>query len=65
MRGNDACKRVVGKNRHVLVAPNGFLSGIAVTEASIQGRDEARDLLGRFLVGGFGYIRRIWADGGH
>ena len=49
----------------MLVDTNGFLLGISVTEASVQDRDGARDLLSRVLVGGFGWITRIWADGGY
>jgi transposase len=65
IRGYDAGKKVVGRKRHVLVDTNGFLLGISVTEASVQDRDGARDLLSRVLVGGFGWITRIWADGGY
>jgi transposase len=49
----------------VLVDTNGFLLGISVTEASVQDRDGARDLLSRVLVGSFGWLKRIWADGGY
>jgi transposase len=49
----------------VLVDTNGFLLGISVTEASVQDRDGARDLLSRVLVGGLGWVKRIWADGGY
>lgn len=65
IRDYDAGKKVVGRKRHVLVDTNGFLLGVSVTEASVQDRDGARDLLGRVLVGGFGWLRRIWADGGY
>jgi hypothetical protein len=61
----DAGKKVVGRKRHVLVDTLGFLLGISVTEASVQDRGEARDLLRHILVGGFGWLKRIWADGGY
>jgi len=65
IRGYDTGKKVVGRKRHVLVDTNGFLLGISATEVSVQDRDRARDLLGRVLVGGFGWLKRIWADGGY
>jgi transposase len=49
----------------VLVDTLGFLLGISVTEASVQDRDGARDLLSRVLIGGYGWLKRIWADGGY
>jgi len=49
----------------VLVDTLGFLLGISVTEASVQDRDGARDLLSGVLVGSFGWLKRIWADGGY
>ena len=48
----------------MLVDINGFLLGISVTEASVQIGMECT-LLGRILVGGFGWLKRIWADGGY
>lgn len=36
-----------------------------MTEASVQDRDGARGLLSEVLVGGFGWLSRIWADGGY
>jgi transposase len=49
----------------VLVDTLGFLLGITITEASVQDRDGARDLLKGIVGGGFGWLRRIWADGGY
>lgn len=49
----------------MLVDTLGFLLGISVTEASVQDRDGARDLLSGILVGGYGWLKRIWADGGY
>lgn len=49
----------------MLVDTLGFLLGISVTEASVQDRDGARDFLSGLLVGRFGWLRRIWADGGY
>jgi putative transposase len=65
IRGYDAGKKVVGRKRHVLVDTNGPLLRISVTEASVQDRDGARDLLSLVLAGGFGWLKRIWADGGY
>jgi transposase len=56
---------VVGRKRHALVDTLGFLLGISVTEASVQDRDGARELLSKVLVGRFGRLKRIWADGGY
>ena len=49
----------------MLVDTLGFLLDISVTEASVQDRDGARELLSNVLVGGFGWLKRIWADGGY
>lgn len=49
----------------MLVDTLGFLLGISVTEASVQDRDGARDLLSDLLIGRFGWLKRIWADGGY
>lgn len=49
----------------MLVDTLGFLLGISVTEASIQDRDGARDLLSSVLVRSFGWLKCIWADGGY
>lgn len=49
----------------MLVGTLGFMLGISVTEASVQDRDGARDLLEGLLVGRFGWLKRIWADGGY
>jgi transposase len=49
----------------MLVDTLGFMLGISVTEASVQDRDGARDLLEGLLVGRFGWLKRIWADGGY
>lgn len=56
---------MVGRKRHALVDTLGFLLGISVTEASVQDRDGARELLSKVLVGRFGRLKRIWADGGY
>jgi putative transposase len=64
IRGHDAGKKCLeGNDTCCYTATDSFL-GISATGASVQDRGEARDLLSRVLVGGSGWVRRIWADGG-
>ncbi len=56
---------MVGRKRHILVDTLGLLLGVSVTEASVQDRDGGRNLLTNLLVGGFGWLKRVWADGGY
>ena len=43
----------------------GFILGLKVTQADVQDRDGARMLLWRVLSVALGWIKLIWADGGH
>ena len=56
---------MVGRKRHILVDTLGFLLGLLVTEASVQDRDGGRTLLTALLGNAFGWLKRIWADGGY
>ena len=65
VRGFDAGKKIAGRKRHVLVDTQGFILGLSVTPACIQDRDGARALLTGLLTRSFGWIKKIWADGGY
>ena len=39
--------------------------GLSVTTANVQDRDGARELLTGLLSSRFGWIKKIWADGGY
>ena len=63
-RGFDAGKKVMGRNRHILVDTGGRLLGAAVHEADIQDRDGAPSLLAE--VGAwFPEVSHIFADGAY
>jgi putative transposase len=64
VRGFDAAKNINGRKRHLLVDTLGLLLGLAVTAASVQGREGARRLLAR-TGGSCKKLRRIWVDGGY
>jgi transposase len=63
-RGFDAGKKINGRKRHIAVDVLGLLLVIAVTTASVQDRDGARDLLWR-LRASFRTVTLAWADGGY
>ena len=63
MRGDDAGKQVLGRKRHLLVDTLGLILHVVVPSAAIQDRDGARLVL-PILLQRFGWLRRIWADGG-
>ncbi|MDB4544584.1 IS5 family transposase, partial [Akkermansiaceae bacterium] len=64
LRGYDAGKRITGRKRHVLVDTLGFILALKVTTADVQDRDGARSLMST-LTSNFGWLKRIWADGGY
>lgn len=64
IRGYDAGKRVVGRNRHLLVDTLGLILLVVVHPANIQDRDGAKLLL-NLLSERFGWLTLIWADGGY
>ena len=63
-RGYDAGKKIKGRKRHVAVDTLGLVLGIAITNAAVQDRDAAKNLIGS-LVKLFGRLQIIWADGGY
>jgi transposase len=64
LRGFDAGKKITGRKRHVLVDTCGFILTLKVTPADVQDRDGARLLLPH-LTKAYGWLKRIWADGGY
>ena len=64
IRGYDAGKKVVGRKRHLLVDTLGLILMVCVHAANVQDRDGARLLLAPLRTR-FGWLRRIWADGGY
>lgn len=63
-RGDDAGKKVNGRQRHLLVDTLGLLLAVVVTTACVQDRDGARLLLAR-LPGGCKKLRKVWVEGGY
>jgi putative transposase len=63
-RGYDAGKKISGRKRHVAVDCLGLLLAVMITPAATQDRDAARPLI-QTLVGMFGRLQIIWADGGY
>ncbi len=63
-RGYDAGKKIKGRKRHILVDTLGLVLVCVVHSASVQDRDGAKEVL-KALEGAFGWIRKIWADGGY
>jgi putative transposase len=62
-RGFDAGKKIMGRKRHLLVDTMGLLLCVCVHSAGIQDRDGAKLLLEKARK--FGWLRKIWADGGY
>ena len=62
--GYDAGKKTKGRKRHILVDTLGLLLGVYVGAANEQDRDGAKTLLAR-VVGWYGRLAKIWADGGY
>lgn len=63
-RGYDAGKKISGRKRHIAVDCLGLILAVLITPASVQDRDAAQPLI-RFLVGMYGRLQVIWADGGY
>ena len=64
MRGYDAGKKINGRKRHVVVDTLGLILCVVVHSAGIQDRDGAKLVLEK-IVGMFGRLKLIWADGGY
>jgi putative transposase len=62
-RGFDAGKKIMGRKRHLLVDTLGLILAVCVHSAGIQDRDGAKLLLEKATW--FGWLRKIWADGGY
>jgi len=62
--GYDADKKVSGSTGHIHMDCLGLILAIFITPASIQDRDAAKSLI-KVLVGMFGRLQIIWADGGY
>jgi putative transposase len=63
-RGYDAGKKINGRKRHLGVDSLGLILHLVITSAAIQDRDAAKTLI-KTLVGMFGRLQIIWADGGY
>ena len=64
IRGYDAGKKIKGRKRHILVDTMGNILLLDVHSAAIQDRDGGAELL-KQLDGCYGWLKRIWADGGY
>ena len=64
VRGYDAGKKIMGRKRHILVDTLGLILNVVVHPADIQDRDGAKLVL-PVLQGRFGWLRRIFVDGGY
>jgi putative transposase len=62
--GYDAGKKIKGRKRHLAVDALGLILTLVITSAAVQDRDAAKTLI-KALVGSFGRLRIIWADGGY
>jgi len=60
-RGYDAAKKIRGRKRHILVDGRGYLLAVRVTDAAVQDRDGAVDLVRHVRVL-FPWIVAIIAD---
>ncbi len=63
-RGYDAGKKVSGRKRHVAVDCLGLILAVMITPAAVQDRQAAKSLI-KVLVGLYGRLQVIWADGGY
>lgn len=64
IRGYDAGKKIKGRKRHILVDTMGNILLLDVHSAAIQDRDGGAELL-KQLDSCYGWLKRIWADGGY
>ena len=62
-RGYDAGKKIKGRKRHLAVDVSGLILTLVITSAAVQDRDAAKTLI-QPLLGLFGRLQIIWADGG-
>lgn len=62
--GYDAGKKIKGRKRHVAVDALGLILTMVITSAAVQDRDAAKTLI-KTLLGLFGRLQIIWADGGY
>lgn len=63
-RGYDAGKNVSGRKRHVVVDCLGLILAVMISSAAVQDRAAARSLI-KVLVGLYGRLQIIWADGAY
>jgi putative transposase len=63
-RGFDAGKKIMGRNRHILVDTLGLMVALVVTTACVQDRAGMKTLLRTFGVHRK-KLRKIWVDGGY
>ena len=63
-RGYDAGKKIKGRKRHLAVDVSGLILSLVITSAAVQDRDAAKTLI-QPLLGLFGRLQIIWADGGY
>ena len=64
VRGYDAGKKIMGRERQILVDTLGLILAVVVHLANIQNRDGARLVLEK-LTQAFGWLRLISVDGGY
>ena len=63
-RHYDAGKKVMGRERHIVMDTSGLLLAVVVHPAGVPDRDGARLVLPK-LAGRFSRLRLVWADGGY
>ena len=62
--GYDAGKKITGRKRHLCVDTLGLILAVVVHSAAVQDREGGEEVLLK-MVGCFGRLRVIWADGGY
>lgn len=62
--GYDAGKKITGRKRHIYVDTLGLILAVVVHAADVQARDGGEHVLVR-MIGSFGRLKLIWADGGY
>jgi putative transposase len=62
-RGYDGGKKVTGRKRHLVVDTMGMLLAVAVTAASVDDAQSAKQVLAGVDGEGFPRLRVVWADG--
>jgi len=61
-RGYDGAKKVTGRKRHLVVDTMGLLLAVAVTAASVDDAQGAKEALARVEAEAFPRLRVVWAD---